>query len=224
MTDRIDPTETRPAPRRRRWWITGLIGTVVLAGGIYGIRGGSGNFGLGGDPGPCGEALSLASRLKPEIRGEVAALVPAAQPLLLSQLAFQREDGSRTTLADWSGRLVLFNLWATWCAPCRAEMPALDRLQAAVGSKEFEVVTVDVDTTGPEKPKRFLAEIGVQALAFRSDPTLGVFKALQKTGRSRGLPTTILIDGKGCEIATMYGPAQWDSPEAQRLIRTALAR
>eukprot|EP01037_Dinobryon_pediforme_P042453 gene42453-52833_t len=103
-------------------------------------------------------------------------------------------------------------------------MPALDKLQASLGAKDFEVVTVDVDTTGTEKPKKFLAEIGVQSLTFHNDPTLGIFKALQKTGRSRGLPTTILIDGKGCEIGTMYGPANWDHPDAHKLIEAALGR
>lgn len=133
-------------------------------------------------------------------------------------------DGNPQRLADHKGQVVVVNIWATWCAPCRAEMPALDKLQAAMGNKAFEVVAVNIDTVGADKPKKFLADIGVASLPFRSDPSLGIFKALQKVGRSRGLPTTMLIDGEGCEIGTMYGPAEWDRPEAQKLIQAALAK
>ena len=224
MTQSPETPASSSRPSRRWLWAFGLVGLVAAAGAVYGIKGFPGNVGLQGTgPSPCDGALATAERVKPAIGGEVAALVPAAGPLLLSGLTFLKEDGSKTSVADLAGRTILLNLWATWCAPCRAEMPALDRLQAELGSKDFEVVTIDVDTTGAEKPKKFLEEIGVKSLAFRSDPTLGIFKALQKTGRSKGLPTTLLIDGKGCEIGTMYGPAQWDSPDAKRLINAILA-
>jgi thiol-disulfide isomerase/thioredoxin len=221
-----DPAPAPLVPRGRRWLLpTSLLVIVAIAGAIYGIRVLPGNGGFGDATSPCGGTGEIVARVKPAIHGEVAALVPATAPLTLSQLSFRRDDGTPATLADWAGKTVLLNLWATWCAPCRAEMPALDRLQAALGSKDFQVLTINVDTANAgNKPKTFLNEIGVKSLAFQSDPTLGVFKALEKVSRSRGLPTTMLIDGKGCEIGTMYGPASWDSADGQKLIAAALGR
>jgi thiol-disulfide isomerase/thioredoxin len=229
MTDSPVPPTT-PEPRKARLSlpvlaVAILAGLGLAAGAVYGIGGLPGNLGLqlSGNS-PCASGADVAARIKPTIQGEVAGLVPSPQPLSLSQLTFQRADGSPTAIGEWSGRTVLLNLWATWCAPCRLEMPALDKLQAALGSRDFEVVTVDVDTGNQDKPKKFLADIGVKSLEFHADPTLGIFKALQKTGRSRGLPTTMLIDPKGCEIGTMYGPADWSHPDALKLIQAALVK
>jgi len=227
--DQIPPhpaIEPASPVRRRRWPLpAGILAIVVIAGAVYGIKGLPGNGGFGDPASPCAGTGEIVARVKPAIHGEVAALVPASSPLSLSQLSFRRDDGAPATLADWSGKTVLLNLWATWCAPCRAEMPALDRLQAALGSKDFQVLEINVDTANAgDKPKTFLKDIGVKSLAFQSDPTLGVFKALEKVSRSRGLPTTMLIDGKGCEIGTMYGPASWDSADGQKLIAAALGR
>jgi thiol-disulfide isomerase/thioredoxin len=171
----------------------------------------------------CAPALLVAERIKPLIKGDVAALVPAQAPLSVADLAFNAGDGKRFSLADYKGRAVLLNLWATWCVPCRLEMPALDRLQAELGSDRFEVVAVNIDTKDFDKPKRFLDEIAVKSLAYYADPSLGVFKQLQQRGRSRGMPTTMLIDAKGCEIATINGPAEWDRDDAKAVIRAALA-
>ncbi|MDR3376770.1 MAG: TlpA disulfide reductase family protein [Ancalomicrobiaceae bacterium] len=217
----------QPRPRRRRPLTTSVVSAlIVAAAAVYGIWGLSGNAGLIGPDGKplCVKTPGVVARVKPAIHGQVAGLVPAAQPLSLSQLTFDTADGNKASLAQWAGRTVLLNLWATWCGPCRAEMPALDRLQAAKGDKDFEVVAVNIDTVGAEKPKKFLADIGVSALPFRSDASLGIFKALQKVGRSRGLPTTILVDGEGCEIATMYGSAEWDRPDALTLVDAAIGK
>ena len=225
----MSEAEPMPQPKpRRRWPLTAgiALALIVAAGAVYGIWGPSGNAALIGPDGKplCVKTSAVVARVKPTIHGQVAGLVPAALPLSLSQLTFDTADGNRVSLAQWAGRTVLLNLWATWCGPCRAEMPALDRLQAAKGDKDFEVVAVNIDTVGADKPKKFLADIGVSALPFRSDASLGIFRALQKVGRSRGLPTTILIDGEGCEIGTMYGPAEWDRPDAVRLVEAALGK
>ncbi len=222
------PADSLPTPpaRRRRWPLAvGILAVVAIAGAVYGIKGLPGNGGFNDPSSPCAGTGEIVARVKPAIHGEVAAMVPAAGPLSLSQLSFRHADGTPAKLSDWEGKTLLLNLWATWCAPCRAEMPALDRLQAALGSKDFQVLEINVDTPNAgDKPKRFLNEIGVKSLAFQSDPTLGVFKALEKVSRSRGLPTTMLIDGKGCEIGTMYGPASWDTADGQKLIAAALGR
>ncbi|MCE1235618.1 MAG: TlpA family protein disulfide reductase [Hyphomicrobiales bacterium] len=227
MSDRLpdDDAET-PAPAkprlRRR---LAVVGVAVLAAlglaRVYGIGGLGGNDETSGK---CAAAPAAAVDLVPHAADELAALAPSDRPRDLSALAFVGSDGKPTTLADWNGRVVLLNLWATWCPPCRAEMPSLDRLQARLGSKDFEVVTVNLDSRDPDRPKRFLADIGVAALAHRSDPTLGVFKALQKIGLASGLPTTVLIDRQGCELATFAGPAHWDGASAVSLVEAALRR
>jgi hypothetical protein len=107
--------------------------------------------------------------------------------------------------------------------PCRAEMPALDGLEGALGSDRFQVVTVNVDQGDPERARAFLDEIGVSHLAFYADPSFAIVKDLKKRGLALGLPTTILVDGKGCRIGSVEGPAAWDSQDAKALIAAAAA-
>jgi thiol-disulfide isomerase/thioredoxin len=186
---------------------------------VYGIGDPDGNEQASGK---CAAAPAQAARLAPHAVGDLAALAPTTAARDLSALAFRDADGTAVALSAWKGRWVLLNLWATWCPPCRAEMPSLDRLQTARGSKDFEVVTVNLDSRDPERPRAFLADIGVTALAHRSDPSLGVFRHLQKMGLASGLPTTILVDRAGCEVATLAGPAHWDGEAALALIDAAL--
>ena len=120
------------------------------------------------------------------------------------------------------GKTLLINIWATWCAPCREEMPTLDKLQAKLGSKDFEVVIINIDTARRERAPAFLKEIGVKNLAFYSDPKAEAFYKLKSAGKATGLPTTYLVGKDGCEIATLAGPANWASDEALALIRAAL--
>ncbi|MCJ7999774.1 TlpA family protein disulfide reductase [Rhizobium cremeum] len=125
------------------------------------------------------------------------------------------------TLADFSGKTVLLNLWATWCVPCREEMPALDALQKAEGNDKFQVLAINIDTGSAEKPKTFLSEIGVNALGLYRDSSMGVFNEMKKEGLAFGLPVTLLIDAKGCLLGSMNGPAAWDSEDAAKLVRAA---
>lgn len=214
-----------PSPGRSRRLpivaVAAVVGTGLGIAGIYGIGGFDGN---GAGATQCRAALETARRIEPLRTGEVAALVPARAGLDLGGLRFHKADGSETTIAAFAGKTVLLNLWATWCAPCRKEMPALDRLQQARGGTDFEVVTVNVDTRDPEKPKRFLAEIGATHLGYYADASFGIFNALKAKGRALGMPTTVLIDAAGCEIATMNGPAEWDRREALALIDAARGR
>jgi thiol-disulfide isomerase/thioredoxin len=118
---------------------------------------------------------------------------------------------------------VLVNLWATWCVPCRKEMPALDALEGRLGSPQFEVVAINIDTRDPGKPRAWLEEAGIRRLAYYADPSARVFQDLKAAGRAAGMPTTLLIDPAGCEIGTMAGPAEWASTEAVALVSAALA-
>ena len=130
------------------------------------------------------------------------------------------QDGSYPVAGPGNERVL--NLWATWCAPCREEMPALDELQAALGGDTFEVIAVNIDQGSDEKPKNFLSEIGVSNLGFYRDNTMGIFNTLKKEGYAFGLPVTLLVDGNGCLLANMNGPAHWSGDDAKAYISKAL--
>jgi thiol-disulfide isomerase/thioredoxin len=136
----------------------------------------------------------------------------------LPNVTFQNGSGQRVVLDSFRGRVVLLNLWATWCIPCRKEMPALDRLQAALGGPDFEVVALSLDRGGAAASKRFLDGTGATKLALYVDATgklANEFKAI-------GLPTTILIGRDGREIGRLLGPAEWDGEDAKALVRGAM--
>jgi thiol-disulfide isomerase/thioredoxin len=206
-------------PRRRRvlWPILGALAAAVAAGAV-----------LYGTVAPASKAASdcpadsakLAATLAPLAKGELAALSVAGEPRRPESFAFERPDGGKVTLADFKGRAVLLNLWATWCAPCRAEMPALDKLQAGSGDSRFEVVAVNVDTARLEKRGAFLDGIGVKTLTRYADPSGDAFETLRKDGKALGLPVTLLIDKDGCEVGALEGGSKWDSAEAKALVET----
>jgi thiol-disulfide isomerase/thioredoxin len=172
----------------------------------------------------CAAKADAAKAVGAAATGHVAAMMPADPPRSLKSLAFNGPDGKPMTVADHSGRTLLINLWATWCAPCRAEMPALDALEREMGGDEFEVVAVNVDTGDDTKPKKFLEETGVASLGYYRENTLTLFNDLKKKGLALGLPVTLLVDGEGCLLANMNGPAEWASPDAKKLIEAALAK
>jgi thiol-disulfide isomerase/thioredoxin len=151
-------------------------------------------------------------------RGQMAAFVFRKTPEELPEAKFVDASGRERTLAEWKGKVVLLNLWATWCLPCRKEMPGLDRLQRELGSDRFQVVAVSVDRTGLAGARKFLDETGTQALALYADPTARMAATL----RAAGLPATLLIGRDGREIGRLLGPAEWDSEDAKELIKSAL--
>jgi thiol-disulfide isomerase/thioredoxin len=213
-----------PSPRSATRRIPIAIGAVLIGAalgfaGVYGIGGLRRN--AGGDP-ACRPAVALSQKLAPLAHGELAALTMATTPLKLPDLAFDDADGKPRKLSDWRGRTVLVNLWATWCVPCRREMPALDALQAKLGGPDFEVVAVNIDTRDPDKPKNFLKEANLTRLGYFSDPTAKVFQDLKSMGKALGMPTSVLVDRNGCEIANIAGPAEWASDDAVKLISTAV--
>ena len=152
-------------------------------------------------------------------KGAMAAFLVRPEPLEIADFNFESDGGAVKSLKDWRGKVVLLNLWATWCGPCRDEMPALDRLQAELGGEDFEVVAVNIDKGGPDKAVAFLKEIGVAKLALYLDPSSKIFNAI----RAVGMPTTLLIDRNGKEIGRLIGPADWAAPEAKRLMEAAIA-
>jgi thiol-disulfide isomerase/thioredoxin len=190
---------------------------IVLA-GVYGIDR------LRGNPPDtaCQPAVRTAANIVPLVHGEVAALALARTPFRVPALALKDRENHDRSLADWRGRSVLLNLWATWCVPCRREMPALDALQAKLGGPQFEVLAIDIDTRNPEKPLSFLNEIGVTHLAYYSDASARVFEDLKTAGKAFGMPTTLIIDRAGCEIGDMAGPAEWASDDGLKLVSAAI--
>ncbi|MGH6714447.1 MAG: TlpA family protein disulfide reductase [Bradyrhizobium sp.] len=134
-------------------------------------------------------------------------------PKPIAAIRFEDADGRPRNLTDYRGKVVLLNIWATWCVPCRKEMPTLDRLQAALGGADFEVVALSIDRR-IDAVRKFFAEVGIQKLAMYRD---GAAKATRELG-AVGLPTTLLVDREGREVGRLIGPAEWDSPEMAEFI------
>lgn len=209
------------APHSRRVVLGAvLVALTGVSAALYGTFSGGDNRSTA----ECRAAKSVAERLAPLARGEVAALKVSNDPGPLPNLVFTNPQGQPTTLGDLKGRTVLLNLWATWCAPCRQEMPALDKLQADLGGADFEVVAVNIDQRNLDRPKAWLKEAGVTRLAYYSDPQAKVFQDLRQAGKAVGMPTTFLIDSNGCELASLSGPAEWASEDARRLVQAATVR
>src|ERR1700755_3222299 len=179
MTNDMPELSTPPPAATRRIPVTigaVLIGAVLGFAGVYGF--GGLNRTASGDP-ACGPAVELARKLAPLAQGEVAALTMATAPLRLPDLALEDAEGKPKKLSDWRGRTVLVNLWATWCVPCRKEMPALESLQTRLGGPDFEVVAVNIDTRDPDKPRNFLKDANLTRLGFFSDTKAKVFQDLK---------------------------------------------
>jgi thiol-disulfide isomerase/thioredoxin len=221
MTDSRD--ETKPHRPRLMAWIAvaAVAGAVVGLAAVYGIGGLRGNQDVAA---ACVPGIDAAARLSPLVHGEVAAVSVLTRPRPVPDLRFDDEQGHGRSLADWRGQLILLNLWATWCVPCRKEMPALDGLEAKLGGTDFQVVAINIDTRDPSKPRAFLRETGITHLAYFTDQSAKVFQDLKLAGWAFGMPTTLIVDRGGCTLAFLAGPADWASDDAVKLIRAALGR
>jgi thiol-disulfide isomerase/thioredoxin len=151
-------------------------------------------------------------------QGEMAAFVFRQKPERLPDFTYTDSSGAARTQADLKGRVVLLNLWATWCVPCLKEMPGLDRLQKDLGSDKFEVVALSVDRAGADATKKFLDKIKVTNLKLYADSSAKAAVNLKVVG----MPTTLLINASGEEIGRLIGPAEWDSADAKKLIQAVV--
>jgi thiol-disulfide isomerase/thioredoxin len=219
MTDsRDDATPHRPR-------LVTFIAVVAIAGAVVGLAAVYGIGALRGNPdvdAGCEPALQSAQRLVPLARGEVAAVSVLTRPRRVPDVRFDDEEGRSRSLADWRGQLVLLNLWATWCVPCRKEMPALDALEAKLGGRDFHIVAVNIDTRDPAKPQAFLRETGITHLAYFTDRSAKIFQDLKLAGWAFGMPATLIVDPRGCTLAFLAGPAEWSSEDAVKLVEAAL--
>jgi len=142
------------------------------------------------------------------------------KPNPVGEITFNDAEGHARKLADFRGKVVLLNVWATWCVPCRTEMPTLDRLQERLGGSEFEVVPVSIDRGGIETIRKFYNEIGIHKLAMYVDSSGQTLRQV----RALGLPTTLLIDRIGQEIGRVIGPAEWDAPDIIEFVKCFVPR
>lgn len=157
---------------------------------------------------PPPEVLGLGKWTPATLRGEPVAL------------AFTGGDGTPRELAQWRGRVVLVNLWATWCAPCIKEMPALDRLQATLGGEAFDVVAIALDRQGERVVRPFFEGLKLERLALHLDPS----NAASRVFAAKGLPVSVLLDRDGRELGRVLGAAEWDTPAFETIIREAIRR
>jgi thiol-disulfide isomerase/thioredoxin len=167
-----------------------------------------------------GANAAMAQDLSTYLTGSMRGLVIHDAPVATSRLPYVRADETQGALADYAGQYVVLNFWATWCAPCREEMPSLQNLQSALGGEEFTVVTLATGRNPPQAIRRFFEEIGVTTLPQYRDINqqiareMGVF----------GLPITVILNPEGREIARLRGDAHWDSPEALALIAALIGQ
>ncbi len=218
-------TPEKPAPTQSRTPIVvGAVVVAIAAGAfaVYGMRGTQSNV-RADTAASCAKTVDLAKKIMPLVKGEVASLTVNATPFKVPDLAFEDFSGKARKLSEWQGKTVLVNLWATWCVPCRKEMPALEALQTKLGGPKFEVVAINIDTTNPEKPKAFYKDTNLTKLGYFTDSKAKVFQDLKSAGRALGMPTTVLMDNNGCEIGFMAGPAEWASDDAVKMITAAMA-
>lgn len=219
---------TEQSNRKRRSKILGTIllvgGISLVAAGVYVMMGGYGNDTIHtASTKASASVIARASEIGQSATGDVAAMIALEEPKLMPAHEFIDPNGDVQSIDMFNGKMTLVNLWATWCAPCREEMPALSELQTAKQGADFEVVTINIDRGDRNKPEGFLNEIGVDNLPLYQDSSMGIFNALKKEGLAFGLPVTMLVDENGYILASMNGPAHWSSPDALNYIDAAIA-
>jgi thiol-disulfide isomerase/thioredoxin len=193
-----------------------IAALLVIGAGAYGI------YGFRGEPRKqevVVAAVPVGGFSKALATGVMAGVIVHPARKDISPFSFANEKGETIDLSKWKGRVVLLNLWATWCAPCRKEMPDIAKLQKALGGADFEVVALSVDRKGLAASQLFLKEIGVTNLAAYVEPDAKSLAALQ----ALGLPVTVMIDRNGQEAARILGGADWSSPEGQAMVKALLA-
>ena len=204
----------------KRWWTIALVMAATLPaiagfGAVYVIARSADNAAEAERQQIARATATPTSSSNPLSQGEMIKFVFKREPEALGDISFVDGTGAAKTLADFKGRVVLLNVWATWCVPCRKEMPALDRLQKDLGSDKFEVVALSVDRGGVEAARKFLDSISVSSLKLYVDPTAKMSSPLKIIG----MPTTLLINAKGKEVGRLTGEAAWDSDDAKKLIK-----
>ncbi len=182
--------------RRKVFWGAGVVAAAAATAIFFGV-----DFGTSDAP--------------PAFRGQIQAFQTKQPPADAPDLTFTDADGQARRLADFKGKVVLLNFWATWCVPCVEEMPSLEKLHAKLGSDQFTVIALSVDREGQSIVKPFVERLGLAKLPVYLDRS----GASMRTFGVRGLPTTVLIDKEGREAGRLEGIADWNSDSAAALVR-----
>ena len=217
MTDMHAP---RPGAtsRVRLWVILGLAGlAVAIAAWVW--------LGNAGQARECAVQAEDAAAIDAAATGELAALMGTGEGRGYSTLAFKDTAGTPMTIADFQGKKLLVNFWASWCVPCREEMPALDQVASEFNSDDFMVlpINLDIGENGLGKAQAFLDENQFANLPLYADNTFAAFDRLKTQAVAVGLPATLILDGDGCELAVLQGPAEWQTPDGHKVVEALLA-
>ena len=206
-----------PPPKGRKGWrvpVTLLVAglAVSIAAWIY--------LGNGAQATSCPVQRAQAQVLDEAATGQLAALMGTGEGRGYADMKFKDAGGADVTIADFEGKALLVNFWASWCIPCRAEMPALDAIATQYNSDRFMVlpINLDIGAGGLEKAQAFLDEGQFEALPLYADPSFAAFERLKREAVAVGLPATLLLDPEGCELAVLQGPAEWESADGRAVV------
>lgn len=213
-----DTSQPKPAGRNLRA-LAGLgvaVAGVAIASWIY--------LGNAATAKSCPVQAAQAQIVDAAAVGELAALNGTGEGRGYADMAFKSADGTAMTLGDFSGKALLVNFWASWCVPCREEMPALDAIATQYNSDKFQVVPINLDIGegGLAKAKEFLAEGKFENLPLYADNTFAAFERLKREAVAVGLPATLLLDPEGCELAVLQGPAEWNGRDGMAVIEALI--
>jgi thiol-disulfide isomerase/thioredoxin len=210
-----------PNPKQTRSWqmpvVLGVAGLgVAIAAWLY--------LGNAAQATSCDVQPGPAQIIDAAATGELAALNGTGTGRGYADMAFKDADGTDMTIADFKGKALLVNFWASWCVPCREEMPALDALATKYNSDKFLVlpVNLDIGAGGQEKAQAFLDEGQFDNLPLYADNTFAAFERLKREAVAIGLPATLLLDADGCEIAVLQGPAEWHSRDGEAVVEALI--
>jgi thiol-disulfide isomerase/thioredoxin len=216
-------TDQSPAPPRKmtkmRFW-TIVAGSMALA--LVATLG-IGNF-MPAQAKQCEAQTVKGAKIDDAAVGLLAAVQGTGEGRGYADLGFTDEAGKPMTIADFAGKKLLVNFWASWCIPCREEMPALKAIADQYDSDEFMMlpINLDVGAEGLEKARKFLADEGLESLPLYADASFDAFKRLQQQAVAVGLPATLLLDEKGCELGVLQGPAAWDSDQGKAVVEALI--
>ena len=217
MTDEKPAQLPRPRPR---WALP-----VALAGAAIALTAGLYVFNASGPQATECRALEAQGKAIDAVAmGELAALTGTGKGRGYADMGFNDEAGNKLSIRDFAGKKLLVNFWASWCLPCREEMPALDAIATKYNSDGFMVlpVNLDIGEGGLEKARAFLAEGAFENLPLYADSSFQAFERLKREAVAIGLPATLLLDENGCELGVLQGPAEWNTADGERVIETLL--
>lgn len=197
----------------KRLYIAAAVAGFLMGGLVFALK--------TPNPDTACRASTASNALQALAKGEVAAFTVFKTPRKLPGFSYQNAQGARVNISSLEEKTFLLNFWATWCIPCREEMPALDRLQQKRGNDDFSVLAVSLDAGGLEKPRKFYRDIEIKHLLLAHDADGTVFQAFRKKGLVLGLPTSLLVKD-GCILGALAGPANWAGEDALKWIDAAM--